>query len=67
MKLCLPLVRKNKEAYFLILEDEDPDEFIRKHGHKQFEARLTTAQSTDEFLINICNLSCVFYTQDGKH
>ena len=36
MKLCLPLVRKNKEAYFLILEDQDPDDFIRQHGHEQF-------------------------------
>ena len=66
MKLCLPLVRKNKEAYFLILEDEDPDEFIRKHGHKQFEARLATAQSTDEFLINICNKTSDINTVKGK-
>jgi len=66
MKLCLPLVRKNKEAYFLILEDEDPDEFIRKHGHKQFEARLATAQSTDEFLINICNKTSDITSVKGK-
>ena len=66
MKLCLPLVRKNKEAYFLILEDEDPDEFIRKHGHKQFEARLATAKSTDEFLINICNENSDITSVKGK-
>jgi len=66
MKLCLPLVRKNKEAYFLILEDEDPDEFIRKHGHKQFEARLATAKSTDEFLISICNENSDITSVKGK-
>ena len=66
MKLCLPLVRKNKEAYFLILEEEDPDEFIRKYGHEQFEARLATAQSTDEFLINICNKTSDINTVKGK-
>jgi len=66
MKLCLPLVRKNKEAYFLILEDEDPDEFIRKHGHEQFEARLATAKSTEEFLINICNQNSDINSVKGK-
>ena len=66
MKLCLPLVRKNKEAYFLILEDEDPDEFIRKHGHEEFEARLATAESTDEFLINICNQNSDINSVKGK-
>jgi len=66
MKLCLPLVRKNKEAYFLILEEEDPDEFIRKYGHEQFEARLATAKSTDEFLINICNQNSDINTVKGK-
>jgi DNA primase len=66
MKLCLPLVRKNKEAYFLILEDEDPDEFIRQHGHEQFEARLATAQSTDEFLIDICNKTSDITSVKGK-
>ena len=66
MKLCLPLGRKNKEAYFLILEDEDPDEFIRKHGHKQFEARLATAKSTDEFLISICNENSDITSVKGK-
>ena len=66
MKLCLPLVRKNKEAYFLILEDEDPDDFIRQHGHEQFEARLATAKSTDEFLINICNQNSDINSVKGK-
>ena len=66
MKLCLPLVRKNKEAYFLILEDKDPDEFIREHGHQEFEARLATAESTDEFLINICNQNSDINTVKGK-
>ena len=66
MKLCLPLVRKNKEAYFLILEDEDPDEFIRQHGHQEFEARLATAKSTDEFLITICNQNSDINSVKGK-
>ena len=66
MKLCLPLVKKNKEAYFLILEDEDPDEFIRKHGQKQFEARLATAKSIEEFLINICNQNSDINSVKGK-
>ena len=66
MKLCLPLVRKNKEAYFLILEEADPDEFIRKHGHEQFEARLATAKSTEEFLINICNQNSDINSVKGK-
>ncbi len=55
MELCLPLVRKNKEARFLLLENDDPDEFIREKGSKAFKKLIKEAQSMDEFLINLCN------------
>ena len=66
MELCLPLVRKNKEARFLILEDDDPDDFIRKKGFKAFEKLIKEAQSMDEFLINLCNQESDISSIKGK-
>ena len=66
MELCLPLVRKNKEARFLLLEDDDPDEFIRNKGFKAFEKLIKEAQSMDEFLINLCNQESDINSIKGK-
>ena len=66
MELCLPLVRKNKEARFLILEDDDPDDFIRKKGFKAFDKLIKEAQSMDEFLINLCNQESDISSIKGK-
>ncbi len=66
MELCLPLVRKNKEARFLILEDDDPDDFIRRKGFKAFEKLIKEAQSMDEFLINLCNQESDISSIKGK-
>ena len=66
MELCLPLVRKNKEARFLLLEDDDPDEFIRNKGYKAFEKLIKEAQSMDEFLINLCNQESDINSIKGK-
>ena len=66
MELCLPLVRKNKEARFLLLENDDPDEFIRKKGFKAFEKLIKEAQSMDEFLINLCNQESDISSIKGK-
>ena len=66
MELCLPLVRKNKEARFLLLEDDDPDEFIRNNGFKAFEKLIKEAQSMDEFLINLCNQESDINSIKGK-
>ena len=66
MELCLPLVRKNKEARFLILEDDDPDDFIRRKGFKAFEKLIKEAQSMDEFLINLCNQESDINSIKGK-
>jgi len=66
MQLCLPLVRKNKEAYFLILDGEDPDEFIRNHGYEAFEKLIKEAQSLDDFLITVCNQESDIGSTKGK-
>ena len=66
MELCLPLVRKNKEARFLLLEDDDPDDFIRNKGFKAFEKLIKEAQSMDEFLINLCNQESDINSIKGK-
>ena len=66
MELCLPLVRKNKEARFLILEDDDPDDFIRSKVFKAFEKLIKEAQSMDEFLINLCNQESDISSIKGK-
>jgi len=66
MELCLPLVRKNKEANFLLLEDDDPDDFIRKKGFKAFEKLTKEALSMDEFLINLCNQESDISSIKGK-
>jgi DNA primase len=66
MELCLPLVRKNKEARFLLLEDDDPDEFIRKQGFKAFEKLIKEAQTMDDFLINLCNQESDINSIKGK-
>ena len=66
MELCLPLVRKNKEARFLLLEDDDPDEFIRKKGFEAFEKLIKEAQSMDEFIINLCNQDFEISSIKGK-
>ncbi len=66
MELCLPLVRKNKDVYFLLLKDDDPDDFIRKKGHKAFQNLLKEAQSMDQFLINLCNQESNISSTKGK-
>ena len=66
MELCLPLLRKNKEARFLLLEDNDPDEFIRENGYQAFEKLIKEAQSMDEFLISQCNQESDITSNIGK-
>ena len=66
MELCLPLVRKNKDVFFLLLKDDDPDDFIRKKGHKAFQNLLKEAQSMDQFLINLCNQESNISSTKGK-
>jgi|TARA_B100001750_G_scaffold43946_1_gene32330 DNA primase len=66
MELCLPLVRKNKEARFLILNGDDPDDFIRNHGPQAFEKLIKNAFSMDDFLINLCNQESDIKTVKGK-
>jgi len=66
MELCLPLVRKNKEARFLILNGDDPDDFIRNHGHQAFEKLVKNAFSMDDFLVNLCNQESDIKTVKGK-
>ena len=66
MELCLPLVRKNKEACFLILNGDDPDDFIRNHGPQAFGKLINNAFSMDDFLINLCNQESDIKTVKGK-
>jgi len=66
MKRCLPLVRNNKDVSFLLLEDDDPDEFIKKNGAKAFEKLIENAESMDDFLIKLCNQESDISTTKGK-
>lgn len=47
----LPYLRDQLSCYFLILEEDDPDAYIQKHGKEKFEKLLLSAKPLSKFLL----------------